>query len=490
MIGTHNRFIHARPAIDWRHGDNTARVGKFDGSGIATSPTIGTAASEVVGSPFGGNCTAGGVWYTGSGNSFPPEYKNTFIAADFDGNWIRRLSIDFTDVVTRVDNFATNAGAIVCLTENPLDGSLVVVNISSNTVRKISFGGNIPPDAKIIADNYYSPATSLTVNFDGRDSYDQDGSIVSYTWDFGDPGSGSNTSTSLAPGHQFTTATGPKMFTITLTVTDNGGAASTEQFIVSVNNTPPVVNITSPEKNSKYRIAEDTTYMRQATVSDSEQSGAQLIYEWQTTLVHNNHIHPESIDGSVQSGTLISRIGCNGDNYNWLVTLKVADGAGLSTIDSSQIYPDCAGSLPFFLHKFSVTQLGAEHVVKWITEQESGIDYYELQRSVNGIDFITINRQTPANTMGPNHYSYSDNNFLPVINYYRLKIVERSAEIRYSVIIKTETQPQPDLFRIVPNPVTGDEFSLLYSSSEEGIVTIRINDVTGRLGAYTKGRSQ
>ena len=203
------------------------------------------------------------------------------------------------------------------------------------------------------------------------------------------------------------------MFTVTLTVTDNGGAEKTEQFIVSVNNTPPVVNITSPVKNSKYKIAEDTTYMRQATVSDNEHSGAQLIYEWQTTLVHNNHIHPESTDGSVQSGTVISRIGCNGDNYNWLVTLKVTDAAGLSAIDSSQIYPDCAGSLPFFLHKFSVTQLGAEHLVKWTTEQESGIDYYELQRSTNGIDFIAINRQAPGNTMGPNNYSYSDNNFLP-----------------------------------------------------------------------------
>ena len=481
LIGTHNRYIHARPAIDWRHGLNIARVGKFDGSGLATSPTIGTAASEVVGSPFAGNCSAGGVWYTGEGNSFPPEYNNTFIAADYGGTWIRRLSIDFTDVITRVDNFVTNAGAIVSLTENPLDGSLVAVDIASNTVRKISFGGNIPPVAKIKANNYFSPATSLTVNFDGRDSYDQDGSIASYAWNFGDPGSGSNTSTSSTPSHQFNTTTGPKMFTVTLTVTDNGGTSRTDQFIVSVNNTPPIVNITSPVKNSKYKIAEDTTYMRQATVSDNEHSGAQLVYEWQTTLVHNNHIHPESIDGSVQSGTLISRIGCNGDNYNWLVTLNVTDAAGLSTIDSSQIFPDCAGSLPVFLHKFSVTQLGAENLVKWTTELESDIEYYELQRSTNGMDYSAINRQAASNTIGPNHYSYSDNSFSAGINYYRLKIVERNAVIKYSVIIRTETQPQTELFKIVPNPVAGGEFSLLYASSEEGIVTIKINDVTGRL---------
>jgi len=481
LIGTHNRYIHARPALDWTHEVNIARVGKFDGNGFATSPTIGTAESEVVGSPFKGNCGVGGVWYTGAGNSFPPEYKNTFIAADFAGLWIRRLSIDFTNVLTRVDNFVTNAGAIVSLTENPLDGSLVVVDIATYTVKKISFGGNIPPVAKIKADGYFSPATNLTVNFDGNDSYDQDGSIVNYTWDFGDPGSSSNASTSPTPSHQFTTTTGPKMFTITLTVTDNGGTARTEQFIISVNNTPPVVNITSPVKNSKYRIAGDTTYMRQATVSDYEHSGGQLVYAWQTFLVHNNHIHPESIDGSVQSGTLISRIGCNGDNYSWLVTLKVTDAAGLSTIDSSQIYPDCSGSLPVFLHKFSVTQLGAEHLVKWTTEMESNVEYYELQRSTNGTDFSAISRQVATNTNGPNNYSYTDNSFSPGINYYRLKIVERNTLARYSVIIRTETPSQTELFKIVPNPVTSSEFSLLYSSPEEGIVTIKIDDVTGRL---------
>jgi len=57
----------------------------------------------------------------------------------------------------------------------------------------------------------------------------------------------------------------------------------------------------------------------------------------------------------------------------------------------------------------------------------------------------------------------------------------RNAAARYSVIIKTETPPQAELFKIVPNPVAGSEFSLLYSSSEDAIVTIRINDVTGRL---------
>ena len=481
LIGTHNRYIHVRPALDYTHETNITRVGKFDVNGFPTCPTIGTAESEVLGTPFRGNCTVGGIWYTGAGNSFPPEYKNTFITADFGGLWIRRVSFDFTDVVTRVDNFVTNAGGMVSLEENPLDGSLVFVDIVTYTVKKISFGGNIPPVAKIKADNYYSPSTSFTVNFDGSESFDQDGRVIGYTWDFGDPESGSNTSTSSAPAHQFTTTTGPKKFTVTLTVTDNDSTSSSEQFMISVNNTPPQVTVINPVKNSTYKIGSDTTYIRQATVSDNEQSGSQLVYEWQTTLVHNNHAHAGSTDGSVESGTVISRIGCNGDDYSWLVTLKVTDEAGLSTIDSSQIFPDCASSLSVFLHKFSVTQLGAEHLVKWTAEAEADVEYYELQRSTNGTDFSAIHRQVATNANGPNNYLYSDNSYLPGVNYYRVKIVERNGRITYSLVIRTETQPQTELFRIVPNPLTGHEFSLLYSSAAQGMVTISINDVTGRL---------
>ena len=75
-IGTGNRYVHRRPAIDFRHEQESARVGIFSGNNAAVAE-IGTVASGVVGTPFAGNCALAGVWYTG--NNFPPEYKNTFL---------------------------------------------------------------------------------------------------------------------------------------------------------------------------------------------------------------------------------------------------------------------------------------------------------------------------------------------------------------------------------------------------------------------------
>ena len=142
----------------------------------------------------------------------------------------------------------------------------------------------------------------------------------------------------------FTDATGnPKKFVVKLTVTDNGGATDLDSFIISVNNTPPVVNITSPVKNSTYTVGGDAVYPCTATVTDAQHSGSQLKYEWQTILRHNSHEHPESIDNNVSTSTRISRVGCNGDNYYWMIRLKVTDAAGLTTIDSSKIFPNCGG---------------------------------------------------------------------------------------------------------------------------------------------------
>ena len=140
----------------------------------------------------------------------------------------------------------------------------------------------------------------------------------------------------------FTESSGnPRKFVVRLTVTDNGGATHTESVIISVNNTPPVVNITSPIKNSQYTPGPDSMYECTATVSDAQHSGSQLKYEWQTTLRHNNHEHRNPIDNAVNTNTLIQRVGfIGGDVYYWLIELTVTDAAGLSTKDSAKIFPD------------------------------------------------------------------------------------------------------------------------------------------------------
>jgi hypothetical protein len=338
-IGTGNRYFHQRPAIDWKHFTDSARVGTFTGN-TATFAQIGTPQSNVVGAPFPGNCATGGPWYNGT--NFPEAYRNRYYVADHDANWIRCFSVDFTDVITEVKTFGTGFSGIVNLNVNPLDGTLVVVELGNfasipTTIKQIKYGGNQTPIAKASSDKTFGPAP-LAINFNGSGSSDADGTIASYQWNFGDGG----TSTSANPSHTFNApANTPTKFVVKLTVTDNQGASATDSIIVSANNTPPKINITSPVKNSLYKIGPDTLYTCSAIVTDDEHAAGTLKYEWQSFLRHNSHAHPEQISNAVSPTTNISRLGCNGDTYYWLIKLTVTDPAGLSAVDSSKIFPDC-----------------------------------------------------------------------------------------------------------------------------------------------------
>ncbi len=474
-IGTGNRYYHLRPSLDWRHGADVARVGIFNGNDAAVA-TIGTPESGVTGTPFRGNCAVGGFWYTGT--QFPAKYRYTFFMADYGGKWIKSIGVKFTDDVESVKDFGSGFVAIACLIQNPLDGSMVFVDIGKGLVRTVSYGGNQLPVPVLKSDKIYGPSV-LNVTFKGSDSYDPDGTISSYLWNFGDGG----TSTDADPAHNFSVPSGtPAKFIVKLTVTDNSGASVTDSMIISVNNTPPVVHITSPVNNSKYVLGTDTLYSCTADVSDAEQGPDQLTYAWQTFLVHNNHTHPGPIDNNKNTATMISRIGCNGDSYSWRVVLTVTDAAGLSASDTTQIFPDCSSEspLPVFMSSFTVEQQGNANLVKWVTGQEQDVSYFEVERSADGVNFIAIDRQKAKNLITGGSYSYSDDRFNPGVNYYRIKAVDLDGKVSYSFVIKVGDDRVTTGLRVVPNPAR-DNFAVRFHAMDNGTVTILVSDVNGKL---------
>ena len=84
------------------------------------------------------------------------------------------------------------------------------------------------------------------VAFDGGTSSDPDGVVVGYSWNFGDPASaGDNTSTLRNPSHTYAA---PGVYTATLVVTDNQGnssAAATKVITVSGSALPNSVHVAS-----------------------------------------------------------------------------------------------------------------------------------------------------------------------------------------------------------------------------------------------------
>jgi PKD repeat protein len=105
---------------------------------------------------------------------------------------------------------------------------------SATTTATINTNANTPPTASILGPSqaFVGVATYFTSN-----SYDPDGSIVKYFWEFGD----GYTSALANPQHAYTM---PGLYSVRLTVTDNLGAVGVASMIINIlqstTNTPPV----------------------------------------------------------------------------------------------------------------------------------------------------------------------------------------------------------------------------------------------------------
>src|SRR2546426_127149 len=97
--------------------------------------------------------------------------------------------------------------------------------------------GGVPGVNSTPVASFTASCSGRTCNLDGSNSWDLDGTITSYAWSFGDGTVGSG----LSASHTYA-AEG--VYTVTLSVTDDGGATATQSQSVSTND-PPVAFFTS-----------------------------------------------------------------------------------------------------------------------------------------------------------------------------------------------------------------------------------------------------
>ena len=156
--------------------------------------------------------------------------------------------------------YADNGTYNVMLTVTDNDG-LTNITTKSITVK------NVPPAADFIFEPS-NPTSADTIHFTDL-SNDPDGFIVNYTWNFGD----GNVSYEQNPSHKYADN---GTYNVTLTVTDNDGAAnSTSKEIIFAVNHPP----DSPSNPSPYDGETDVKINSMLTWQCSDLDGDSLTYD-------------------------------------------------------------------------------------------------------------------------------------------------------------------------------------------------------------------
>ncbi len=137
--------------------------------------------------------------------------------------------------------------------------------------------------------------------------------------------------------------------------------------------------------------------------------------------------------------------------------------------------------LPVELISFDVQLIDDQRVeIGWATASETNNDYFEIERSIDGINFEEIDQvSSKGNGITQNDYQIYDSNPKIGINYYRLKQVDYNEKFEYSEIKSIEVKEAFPTVSVYPNPVRSRSNIFIENSNINMLV--QIFDVNGRL---------
>ena len=139
-------------------------------------------------------------------------------------------------------------------------------------------------------------------------------------------------------------------------------------------------------------------------------------------------------------------------------------------------------TLPVSLINFEGKYAGKSVQLNWQTTQEINSNYFNVERSLDGLHFIKIGNVTARGSSGiKSAYSFTDN-ALPKLNnqsliYYRLKQVDKDGKYQYSRVAVVNIK-QVSVTSVFPNPNNG-----LFNVSTSGtskLLDVLIVDASGK----------
>ena len=149
------------------------------------------------------------------------------------------------------------------------------------------------------------------------------------------------------------------------------------------------------------------------------------------------------------------------------------------TLDSSEviaIYNEGGYSLPVTIDIMKASQKDNLVGVVWSTVTEVNTNNFNIQHSNNGKDFIVIG-SVKAIGSGANSYSFSDDNPINGINYYRLQSVDKDGSSTFSKVVSINFGDN-QIFSIAPNPAK--DYATISFSKTVDKASIAVYNMTGK----------
>lgn len=202
------------------------------------------------------------------------------------------------------------------------------------------------------------------------------------------------------------------------------------------------------------------------------------------TLVFN-YFHSEL---RTTTETSLSTYSSSNGGANWLY---ISGGPDLNTISNyvtSTNVPSLhlltlfsLADLPVHLLYLKGKAINRSALLEWATSGEIDNDYYDIERSVNGITFSKIGTlKGSGNTSIQKTYQFTDEHPLAGTNYYRIKQVDTNLDFMYSGIVSVQITEPVIGISLSPNPATNLVFVKI-NGLEADEIDLKLMDQNGKI---------
>lgn len=172
-----------------------------------------------------------------------------------------------------------------------------------------------------------------------------------------------------------------------------------------------------------------------------------------------------------------------GNSKNGLRRLIVTDQTGLDAREWTKSAGYCIRcvldvNLPVSLIDFSVKKNQENISLTWATASEQNNNYFEVERSSDGVTFKSIGKVKGNGTSTDlNSYHLIDHNPFSGVNYYRIKQVDYDGKEIYYKIISLDYKLAESRSSVIiyPNPTVGSVYLELKSYSGKQVVVNLVN---------------
>ena len=162
-----------------------------------------------------------------------------------------------------------------------------------------------------------------------------------------------------------------------------------------------------------------------------------------------------------------------------LVTFSVTSNAASKAANRFSVVFRQMAALPVTLTSVRAILQNNDILVEWATQNESGIQQYEVEKSTDGNNFQASGMINAQNNSSQN-YQWTDSQPNFGNNYYRLRIVSKDGKISYSDIVKVYIGKTIASIQVVPNPILNGVINLEFRNEPLGKYAINITNLAGQ----------